>query len=314
MPSHEESFSRLQNVAEIMALIGTTEDFHLDCKIWPANENDAQRVLAKALCGFANADGGVVVIGMEAKVGPNKDDPDVIQGARPVTNALAVKSRIESLVGQLVEPSLEGVQVAAVLDSPGSTSGFVLVDVPATEGLPSRSRKDWRFYMRVSAGTFPMEYFQVADMFGKRRRPVLRLFLEESAIEPRNGVPTRLLTLGIENRGRAVAKFPTIRFLTGPFAVDEFGIDGNHGFGLPRLPSEPQWIIFGAGSDQVIHPGTILKIARLEQRANKSEWQAVSSDRVAFVFREFVLKVQLAADEFPNTADSKVIAEKGWPL
>jgi predicted HTH transcriptional regulator len=171
MPSHEESFNRLQNVAEIMALIGTTEDLHLDCKIWPPNENDAQKILAKALCGFANADGGVVVIGMEAKVGPNRDDPDIIQQARPITSALAVKSRIENLVGQLVEPGLEGVQVATVFDSPGSMSGFVLVDVPATEGFPCRSRKDSKFYLRVSSGTFPMEYFQIADMFGKRRRP-----------------------------------------------------------------------------------------------------------------------------------------------
>ena len=64
----------------------------------------------------------------------------------------------------------------------------------------------------------------------------------------------------------------------------------------------------------MIHPGTVLKIARLEQRAIKSEWQPVSSDGDAFVFREFVLKVQLAAEEFPNTADSRVIAEKGWSL
>jgi hypothetical protein len=311
MASHEESFKRFQNVAEIMALIGATEDLHLECKIWPTNENDAQKVLAKSLCGFANADGGVLVIGMEAKGGPNKDDPDVIRQGRPVTNAMAVKSRIENLVGQLVEPALERVQVEAVFDSPGSMSGFVLVDVPPTEGFPCRSRKDSKFYLRVSAGTFPMEYFQIADMFGKRRRPALKLYLkEESTIEPRNGVPTRLLTFGIENCGRAVAKFPTIRFRPGPLAVDEFGIDGNHGFGLPRLPSEPEWIVFGAGADQVIHPGTVLKIGRLEQRANRSEWQPVSSDRVALVFKEFTLNVQLAAEEFPNTADSSAVAEK----
>ncbi len=55
---------------------------------------------------------------------------------------------------------------------------------PPTDGFPCRSRKDSRFYLRVSAGTFPMEYFQIADMFGKRRRPVLRFHLEEIGIEP----------------------------------------------------------------------------------------------------------------------------------
>ena len=55
---HEELVKLLQSVAEIKALTGTTEDLHLDCKIWPPN--DAQKVLAKALCGFANSDGGVI--------------------------------------------------------------------------------------------------------------------------------------------------------------------------------------------------------------------------------------------------------------
>jgi len=40
---HEELFARLKSRAEITALIGKTEDLHLDCKIWSANENEAQR-------------------------------------------------------------------------------------------------------------------------------------------------------------------------------------------------------------------------------------------------------------------------------
>ncbi len=98
--------------------------------------NDAQRVLSKALCGFANADGGVLVIGLEAKSGPGKDDPDLIQQTRPVPDAMAVKSRIENLVGQLVEPGLQGVRLAAVPESPSSSSGFVLVNVPPNRRLP----------------------------------------------------------------------------------------------------------------------------------------------------------------------------------
>jgi hypothetical protein len=310
MSAHDELFNRLQNATEIVRLFGTTEDLYLDCKIWPASENDAQRVLAKALCGFANADGGVLVIGLEAKSGPGKGDPDLIQQARPVPDAMVVKSRIENLVGQLVEPGLQGVRVAAVPESPGSSCGFVLVNVPPTEGFPCRSRKDSRFYLRVSAGTFPMEYFQIADMFGKRRRPELRFHLEEIGIEPRQGVPTRTMTFGIENVGRAVAKFPTIRFQAAPLSVDPFGIDGNHGFGLPRLPSEPEWTMFGAGGDRVIHPGTVLKIGKLEQRAIPSEWQPVSGNQVHYVLTEVRIAAQLAAEDFPMTTDLKVAPKK----
>jgi hypothetical protein len=56
MLPHEELFERLQDVTELNGLIGTTEDLHLDCKIWPQRDEEAQRVLTKALCGFANAE------------------------------------------------------------------------------------------------------------------------------------------------------------------------------------------------------------------------------------------------------------------
>lgn len=177
MLPHEHLFQRLKDVAAISALINTTEDLHLDCKTWPSRDDDAQRMLAKALCAFANADGGVVVIGLDARGGPNKDEPDLIHAAAPVSDAIAVKSRIENLTGEIVEPRVEGVHLAIVPDSMGSSSGFVIVNVPPTEGLPCRSRKDWKFYQRISAGTDPMEYSQIADMFGRRRRPVLSLFL-----------------------------------------------------------------------------------------------------------------------------------------
>src|SRR6185437_13619877 len=155
MPSHNELFQRLQDVTELKGLIGKTEDLHLDCKIWPQKDEDAQRILAKALCGFANAEGGVIVIGLVAKNGETKYDADIIREAAPVADAISVKSRVESLVGELVEPRVQGVRAAAVPDAPGAKEGFVIVQVPPSEGLPCRSRKHHEFYQRITSGTYP---------------------------------------------------------------------------------------------------------------------------------------------------------------
>src|SRR5579864_9443112 len=108
-------FEQLRSLAEIQALVGQTEDLHLDAKEWPIREDDAQRILAKALSGFSNADGGILVIGVEAR-SANKGDPDVIQTLKPVADAVGVKSRIENLVGNLIEPPLPGIRVAEVLE------------------------------------------------------------------------------------------------------------------------------------------------------------------------------------------------------
>jgi hypothetical protein len=314
MQPHEELFQRLQSLAELNGLIGQTENLYLDCKIWPQKDEEAQRVLAKALCGFANADGGVIVIGLEARAGGSKYDADVIQRAVPVSDAISVKSRVEGLVGDLVEPRLQGVLVAAVSDTPGSTTGFVLIAVPPTEGSPCRSRKQREFYQRITSGTYPMEYFQIADMFGKRHRPQLHLCLKEGRWCPAGEIYERELTLGIENRGRAIARFPSVRFQRVPgINLNAYGIDGNMRFGLPLQPTEPELVVFGGGADHVIYPGTVLKIAKLDQRAKASGWVRASDGRQAFYFEEYTLTAELSADEMPVTKDSKTIPKMEIP-
>ena len=160
-------FDRLQNPGAIRSLVGESEDLHFDCKEWPSNDGDAQKVFAKAACGLTNAEGGVIVVGMKARA-VSREEPDLVDSPAPVPDTSAVKSRILDLVGQLVEPFIEGIRVAEVNETVGSKAGFVIVLVPESEGLPRRSRKDWKFYLRIGSETVPMEYFQIAEMFGKR--------------------------------------------------------------------------------------------------------------------------------------------------
>ena len=103
----EELFDQLHTLAGVTRLIGQTEDVHLDCKEWPTKDDDAQRVFAKAARGLTNAEGGVLVVGVKAKP-TAKDEPDLIDSVNPVADTSTVKSRILDLVGQLVEPGIEG--------------------------------------------------------------------------------------------------------------------------------------------------------------------------------------------------------------
>ena len=100
MTPAKEIFERLRDRSEIAKLIGTTENLYLDCKTWPSKEDDGWKILSKAMCGFSNAAGGVVVLGMQTKQG-SRLDPDVITGEKPVPDALYLQSRIEAVVGAL---------------------------------------------------------------------------------------------------------------------------------------------------------------------------------------------------------------------
>jgi hypothetical protein len=301
MTTAEDRFRHLQDLTGIQALIGQTEDLHLDCKEWPSRDDDAQRVVAKAISGFANADGGCLVIGAEAR-SLKKDEPDAIQSLKPVQDALAVKSRIENLVGNLIEPTLPGIRVIHVLDVPGPPTGFVVVYVPSTDALPVRSRKHWNFFVRISAGTFPMEYFQLADMFGRRSRPVLSLWHQMGRTRMEHGAAyyEREFLIGIQNSGRAIARFPSLRFEVMPgINLAPYGLNGSGAWGLPQRPTAEGWVIFGGGADDVIYPGTHLTIAKMTHRSQMSGWVKVGTNTPTQIFKEVKFEVEIAADYVP---------------
>jgi predicted HTH transcriptional regulator len=156
--------------------LGTARMPTLIVRNGPREKRMRNRVFAKAACGLTNAEGGVLVVGMRARA-TSKDEPDLVESPAPVADTKAVQSRVLDLIGQLVEPGIEGVQAVEVSEKTGLKSGFVIIHVPASEGPPRRSRKDWKFYLRVGSGTIPMEYFQIADMFGKRPHPKVGVVL-----------------------------------------------------------------------------------------------------------------------------------------
>ena len=263
MPGRAETlYQDLKDRDAIEALIGEPEDGHLDCKEWPAKEKDGHEMFAKAVCGLANSDGGVLVIGMRA-ASQRPGGPDVISDLAPVANTSYLRSRLLTLAGQLVEPPIVGIDSREIPEAHGSTSGVVIVFVPRSEGPPHRSRKDSKFYIRVGSSTLPMEYWQIEERFGRRPHPKLELILQERE-KLNNG--TRFLILGLRNSGRGIARFPGLLFKKLPgYFLDPFGIDGNQNFGLPQRPSESDSIIFGGGVDDVIYPGQSLMIGKLKQ-------------------------------------------------
>lgn len=154
-----------------------------------------------------------------------------------------------------------------------------------------------------------MEYFQIADMFGRRRRPRLSLYLREGQDFVEGQIHRRQLILGIEDQGRALAKFPSIRFKSVP-NMALHSIDGDEGFGLPLHPSEPGTIIFAGGADHVIYPGTVVKIATFDQFARPTNWVRFGEGYQELYFDEYSLTVDLFADEMAVTKDTKSVPRR----
>jgi hypothetical protein len=161
-----------------------------------------------------------------------------------------------------------GLHAEEVLEGVGVESGFVVIYVPASEGAPRRSRKDWKFYLRIGSGTFPMEFFQIEQMFGQRHRLKLELAPEPATfgLGPFNSAINRIIRLGIANTGRGIARFPAIRFKESDcfrFPISEFF--GSNNNGLPYKASWGEWINFRGRADEVIYPGETFAVTQLWQ-------------------------------------------------
>jgi hypothetical protein len=134
MPTNAEQFyKRLSSVRALQVLVGKPEDAEFDCKEWPARQDDARRIIAKAACGFTNATGGVIVIGVKAS-GAGANTPDVVRSLAPVADRHAVASAALDIILQSVEPGIEGIRAKTIADGKSKPSGFVLLFVPASDG------------------------------------------------------------------------------------------------------------------------------------------------------------------------------------
>jgi hypothetical protein len=101
----------------------------------------------------------------------------------------------------------------------------------------------------------------VEDMFGRRKRPKLRL---TTRIDQR-GLYTSIF-VSIENVGRGTAKAPYLAFnVEQPFRPSTWGLDGNGHDGLPKLHyGQHLKYRYGANLNFVIHPGTTHEVTKLD--------------------------------------------------
>ena len=302
----EQLFEDMDSASAITGLRGQPEDSYFDCKVWPKNDDEAQRMLAKAACGLTNADGGVIVIGMRAEARP-KNEPDVVGEPAPVEDTSFVKSRVLGLISNLVEPGIPNVLANEIPEMPGSKSGFVTILIPKSGSSPRRSRKHREFFQRVGSATIPMDYWQIEDMFGKRPHCKLEVLFREVGVEALHYDPrlfARWFILGVTNVGRGMARFPSVRFLQSNLMVEPSGIDGGHQFGLPLRPSTGGWASFRGGADDVIHPGETIEVAKIKQSGRAAASDSVISSETSkhnyqsrmWTFGAFSIEFELSSE------------------
>lgn len=302
MASLVELFDSLET-DRIAEYIRTQQEEHLllDFKTITRSDlsgSDDRKNLAKALSGFANSDGGLIVWGVEArKLKP--DGPDCASGEKEIDNLPTFVSRLNEFTGSFVRPLVEGVRHRALPTK--EARGFAVTIVPESDAGPHMALGgEGRYYKRSGSSFYPMEHFDIEDMFGRRRKPRFEVeftiasrgsMRSGSTIEHRNPIGVFLT-----NRGRGSASNLFARLtVSAPYVISSIGPEPDGRGGLTRISEDGnRQASFGGGANVVVHPGMRQGVAAVGVTVGVGQQK----------IDDLEVSLELAADDIPLTAST----------
>jgi hypothetical protein len=166
------------------------------------HDNDRNN-LAKAISGFGNSEGGVIVWGVDCS--SDFDGSDVARAKHPIINVKRFVSWLNGSISGLTVPPHQGVQNHALVIS-GGDNGFAITLIPQSNHAPHQRVNKLQYYIRAGSDFVPTPHQVLAGMFGKRPQPNLILWFIHQ--DPKIVDEKIELELGfqIRNDGHGIAK------------------------------------------------------------------------------------------------------------
>lgn len=228
--------------------------------------------LARALSGFANTEGGVLVYGIAAK-GGQKGQADLAERVVLIDAPRVFAAGVEKLASTLVDPVIRGVIVDAV-EELETGRGVIIVYVPESLGGPHRvvgstvSAND-RYYMRTTTEHVVMPHRHLADRFARTASPRLKLIARVTSHD------TGRVDLRLVNDGRGSARRPAVA-IVGDLATTSLNVNFNsklsNGFVFRTrpAPSGKFGLILEPHEDVVVYPGMSVVAGSFDVRGGAS--------------------------------------------
>lgn len=165
----------------------------------PALDEEDSKNFSKALSGFANSDGGVLIWGIAT------DKHEHAKTLKPISDIHDFHAVLKKSLIHATQPVVDGVLLEVVAKATDPDSGYVKCLIPASDKAPHRAMlSDREYYKRTTEGFYRLEHFDLEDMFGRRPHPSLEIFID---LRPRPGDdPHEEVHFAFQNEGKGVAK------------------------------------------------------------------------------------------------------------
>jgi hypothetical protein len=196
-------------IQDIQSLIENKveEDRHLDYKA-PSILKSPHK-LSEWVSAFLNAEGGLIIIGVYEDQPEKKDKiyERILPTRIEFVSREYTKERIEQLIhSNIRSDSRPVIGVHPVRDDADFSKAVYLLEIPEGDNPPYQAADD-RYYRRLNATKYPMTHREVADFFGRRRKPLLEVTLNFTEISLQESIYQFTLRVYLVNKGKAVAKY-----------------------------------------------------------------------------------------------------------
>lgn len=164
-----------------------TEELFLDFKQavstgknFNALHRDDRKNLAKAISGFGNSEGGVVVWGVECS--RDHEIGDVAKAKVKVQNVHRFLSWLENAISGCTIPSHNKIR-NHIISCDNQGNGFIATYIPKSDLTPLMTTTNATIYIRSGSNNVPAPYAVIAGMFGKKPQPNIELNIEDKTLD-----------------------------------------------------------------------------------------------------------------------------------
>ncbi len=303
------------------------EGLNLDYKHIAAVENPDK--LAQAVTAFANAEGGLIILGVEEE--PERDESGqtvrIWPGRITWGDKSLAREKVETILVTRTHPPIPGLRIHPVRNESGQP--VFLVDVPQSPRPPHQA-PDKRYYLRYNFQNLQMDHYQVEALFHKRLRPALRPVLQVIRIG-KDGKEVDL-RLGLENEGGAIGKQPLL-YLELQNCMDVTDIEKKFFLSVePDETTDRAFRVHFHSPIQVVHPRMISYAGSVhlslggaigmtilvgaEEMSTRQYWCGLAPSFLVNVKHDFskgpyALRAMSYEDEFDQDAFKEVLTQVG---
>lgn len=182
----------------------TTE--HIDYNQVRTLFNRDKNNFAKAISGFGNSEGGIIVWGIEAS-GRYDDFATTI---KPISGVENFKSLLETFISLLTIPAHIKVENFIIKRSDTDNDGVVISVIPKGGDSPYQNVTDYKYYMRAGSSFVPVPHGVLQGMFGRSPHPDVywNFIIGNNAVPIITGSKSMKWSVGLMaiNGGQGIAK------------------------------------------------------------------------------------------------------------